>query len=90
MTVFQYNPMQVGKFIKLPPVLAKSRCVIIPRMEHECFRYSTLLGVLMAMIPRPKYVGTFNIGNVTIMGRLFNLFNITANFDSLPEDYFWV
>ena len=87
-TVFQYEPMRVGKFISLPPALAKSRCVINPRTEFECFRYSILLGVLVATVRRSEYAGVYNLGSFSIMNRLFSQYHISANFDSLPESYF--
>lgn len=87
-TVFQYEPLRVGKFIKAPEELSRSKCIINPKVEDDCFRYSVLLGIFLETVPKKKWKGLSNLNQKGTLDCLFRLYGISANFDSVPSPVF--
>lgn len=86
-TVFQYEPLAIGAFIPLESKFSKSRCVLNPKVEEDCFRYAVLLGILAN---EPNF-GNYRASTLTeksVMDVIFQGNGITADFSNLDEGLF--
>lgn len=54
-SVFGYTPLQAGSFIALPENLRRSRCIVNPKTETNCFKYAVIIALVRKKVTTEEW-----------------------------------